>query len=187
MPGVVEPAELQMASPMGLEDEPSLLAEIAASLWKPDYGAWFKIEVEQNRAALGIPSDAVGSVQSRYARRLKGEQLAAWQRKQQNRERDRLAIELHSNNMRHWSPSLIARSIAYFNLTSSWMHSVESGQRRLASRPTIFKVLRLMRDLRPRPEFDEGEHISVYGFDQTYEWVGMAKRGRRQASCLPAL
>ena len=38
-----------------------------------------------------------------------------------------------------------------------------------------------MRDCCPRPVWEEGRHVAVYGFDQTYEWVGMAKRGRRQA------
>eukprot|EP00966_Prymnesium_polylepis_P273304 6313683-Prymnesium_polylepis.1 len=83
--------------------------------------------------------------------------------------------------MRHWSPSLVARSIAYVRLTSSWMHSVESGQRRLASRPSTMKALRAMRDARPQPRWERGAHVFVYGFDQTYEWVGMKKRGRRQA------
>ena len=40
------------------------------------------------------------------------------------RERDQLAIALHADNMRHWSPSLVARSVAYFTLTTSWMHHV---------------------------------------------------------------
>ena len=91
------------------------------------------------------------------------EEKAAWERRQLSRERDQLTIKLHSDNMRHWSPSMLARSVAYFNLTTSWMHSVESGQRRLASRPTTLAVLRDMRDLRPPAEWDEGLHVSFYG------------------------
>ena len=166
----------------------SLLAVIARGLWLPSYHEWFSAEVEQNRALLGRSGGFGAAVQtSRYARRLTGDQLAAWERRQFNRERDQLAIELHTLNMRHWSPSMVARSIAYFNLTTSWMHHVESGQRRLASRPTTFKVLRMMRDLRPEPEWQRGLHVSGFVFDQTYEWVGMAKRGRRQAvECVDA-
>ena len=96
-------------------------------------------------------------------------------------ERDSLAIELHGNNMRHWSPSMVARSISYHQLTTSWMQQVETGQRRLASRPSTLVALRYMRDLRPKPDWLEGEHVFVYAFDQTYEWVGMQKRGRLQA------
>ena len=92
-----------------------------------------------------------------------------------------MAVALHANNMQHWSPSLLARSVAYLPLTTSWMHSNETQQRRLASRPTTHKFLRLMRDVRPEPRWEVGKHVFVYIADQTYEWVGMQKRGRRQA------
>ena len=162
--------------------EESLLQVISRGLWQTSYEAWFQAEVEYNRQLLGRGSAADASMQrSQYARRLRGDQLAAWRRRQLNRERDQLAIELRSANMRQWSPSIVARSISYFHLTTSWQHQVESGQRRLASRPTTFKVLRMMRDAKPEPEWDEGLHVCAFVFDQTYEWVGMAKRGRRQA------
>ena len=83
--------------------------------------------------------------------------------------------------MRCWSSSHVARSIAYFHLTSCWQHSVESGQARLASRPTTLKALRMMRDCRPQTSWLHGRHVFAYAFDQTYEWVGVQKRGRRQA------
>ena len=162
------------------------LQSIASDLWATDYEQLFNIEIERNRqlqSSIGT-SGLTGQQQqlsSRYARRLSGHAREAWEHKQLIRERDQLAIALHASNMRHWSPSLVARSIAYFTLTTSWQHQVESGQRRLASRPTTLKVLRLMRDCCPRPAWEEGLHVAVYGFDQTYEWVGMAKRGRRQA------
>ena len=205
-----------------MEAEPALslsgLKAMVLSLWRPSYESLFEEEIATNRAALGRPG-GFGVLQlTRYARSLKGEKLAAWQRRQLNRERDQMAIELHALNMRHWSPSMLARSVAYFSLTTSWLHQVESGQRRLASRPMTFKVLRcarsqslqvharacartrarhthtptgppfstsrllrMMRDCRPKPDWAEGQHVSCYAFDQTYEWVGMAKRGRRQA------
>jgi hypothetical protein len=162
------------------------LQSIASDLWATDYEQLFNIEIERNRqlqSSIGT-SGLTGQQQqlsSRYARRLSGHAREAWEHKQLIRERDQLAIALHASNMRHWSPSLVARSIAYFTLTTSWQHQVESGQRRLASRPTTLKVLRFMRDCCPRPVWEEGRHVAVYGFDQTYEWVGMAKRGRRQA------
>jgi hypothetical protein len=161
------------------------LEQIASDLWSADYTSVFKVELEHNRA-LGIRYGTFGVTGqqlqlSSYARRLSGHRREAWEHRQLVRERDQLAIALHAANMRHWSHSLVARSIAYFTLTTSWQHQVESGQRRLASRPTTLKVIRWMRDCRPRPVWDEGLHVSVYGFDQTYEWVGMAKRGRRQA------
>ena len=175
----VQAAEAAVASET---EEMTNLTDIARALWQPDYRDWFNDEIERNRAALGRDIDAGRFVQpSRYARRLCGAAAEAWELKHLNRERDQLAIELHARNMRHWSPSMVARSIAYFNLTTSWMHQVESGQRRLASRPTTLKVMRLARDLRPESEWEAGLHVAAYAFDQTYEWVGMAKRGARQA------
>lgn len=38
-----------------------------------------------------------------------------------------------------------------------------------------------MRDVRPRPDWKENKRIAVRAADQTYEWVGVKKRGRRQS------
>ena len=59
-----------------------------------------------------------------------------------------MACALHSNNMQHWSPSLLARSVAYFGRISSVISNEETRQRRLASQPTTMQFLRLMRDCR---------------------------------------
>ena len=55
------------------------------------------------------------------------------------------------------------------------------GKTPYLSRPTTLKFLRLMRDVRPPPVFEVGRHVSLYVADQTYQWVGMKKRGRRQS------
>ena len=39
--------------------------------------------------------------------------------------------------------------------------------------------MRMMRDCRPQVEWDKARHVSFYVADQTYEWVGMKKRGAR--------
>ena len=109
----VQAAEAAVASET---EEMTNLTDIARALWQPDYRDWFNHEIERNRAALGRDIDSGRFVQpSRYARRLCGAAAEAWELKNLNRERDQLAIELHARNMRHWSPSMIARSIAYFN------------------------------------------------------------------------
>jgi len=158
----------------------SPLDTIARLLWRPAYGTLFNEELEHNRALVGRTGSTLPP--TTYRHRLKGRAAAAYDAKQRRRERDQLAIELHANNMRVWSPSLVARSISYFRITTSWMHSVETGQGRLASRPTTMKVMRCMRDVRPTPHWLCGEHVFVYGFDQTYEWIGMQKRGRLDVS-----
>ena len=97
------------------------LGSIVPALWQPTYEQLFSSELERNRALATRLGVFVGQPQqlSAYARRLQGERREAWQRKQLVRERDQLAIALHSYNMRLWSPSLVARSIAYFTLTTS--------------------------------------------------------------------
>ena len=166
----------------GFESTPApkadVLTQIARLLWLPCYVELFAAELEHNRRLVGRSGTTLQP--SSYRARLKGARAEAYDAKQQRRDRDQLAVELHANNMRVWSPSLVARSISYFRLTTSWLHSVETGQRRLASRPVTLKVMRLMHELRPKPDWVEGEHVFVYAFDQTYEWVGMQKRGRRQ-------
>lgn len=172
-------AEVQtLEAEQGAAEDLSLSA-IVPALWLPSYKELFSAELVRNRNLTG----RFGSVlpPSTYRARLKGEAAAAYDAKMLRRERDQLAIELHANNMRAWSPSLVARSIAYFHLTSVWQRSVESGQRRLASQPTTLMVLRQMRDCRPQVSWRPGQHVFAYAFDQTYEWVGMQKRGRRQA------
>ena len=109
------------------------LEQIASDLWSADYTNVFKVELEHNRA-LGIRYGTFGVTGqqlqlSSYARRLSGHRREAWEHRQLVRERDQLAIALHAANMRHWSHSLVARSIAYFTLTTTWQHQVESGQR----------------------------------------------------------
>ena len=58
---------------------------------------------------------------------------------------------------------------------------VERGQRRLADDKTTWKLLRMMRECRPRPAYDMNEAIGVFVFDQSYEWIGMQKRGKRSS------
>jgi hypothetical protein len=42
------------------------------------------------------------------------------------------------------------------------------------------RFMRLMYDCRPKVEWDVGRHVCFYVADQTYEWVGMKKRGARK-------
>ena len=154
------------------------LEDIVPSLWLPSYVDLFRAELAHNRCLTGRSGSALAP--SSYRARLTGTHGEAYDAKMLRRERDQLAIEVHANNMRCWSPSLVARSIAYFHLTSVWQRSVETGQRRLASQPATLKALRLMRDCRPRTAWEHGRHVFAYAFDQTYEWVGMQKHGRRQ-------
>ena len=153
------------------------LRQIALDLWAPDYSALFEMEFEYNLAACGTGFDLAPST---YRARLQGELAERYDQRQRQHQRDEMAIALHANNMRRWSPSLLSRSVAYFNLTTSLMHSEETRQRRLAARPTILQFMRMMRDCRPQVEWDKARHVSFYVADQTYEWVGMKKRGARK-------
>ena len=154
------------------------LKQIALDLWAPDYSVLFEAEFEHNLLACG--SGGYVLPPSTYRARLHGEAAERYDYRRKLQKRDEMAIALHANNMQRWSPSLLARSVAYFNLTTAFMHAEESRQRRLASRPTTMQFLRLMRDCRPRVEWEMAQHVSFYVADQTYEWVGMKKRGARK-------
>ena len=90
--------------------------DISSSLWVGSYTELFDDEYTHNRArscggGYHLPP-------STYRARLTGERAAAyeWRRRQQHR--DEMAIALHANNMQCWSPSLVARSICYFNVNN---------------------------------------------------------------------
>jgi hypothetical protein len=154
------------------------LKQIALQLWAPDYSVLFEAEFEHNLLECGSGGYVLPA--STYRARLHGEAAERYDWRQRQRKRDEMAIALHGNNMQRWSPSLLARSVAYFNLTTSFMHAEESRQRRLASRPTTLQFMRTMRDCRPQVEWEVARHVSFYVADQTYEWVGMKKRGARK-------
>lgn len=176
---VVDPAQ-ERSVPFFQERDglPTTLQGIAPLLWTPSYPALFVREILDSKAVCG-PGYAVQP--SSYRARLHGERLDAYDAKSLARERDAMAVARHSANMRVWTPSLCARSIVYFNGSTSFMSEEETRQRRLASRPATLELLRAMRDCRPEISWAVGQHVMLYAADQTYEWVGMQKRGRRQA------
>ena len=122
------------------------LQHFAKQLWVPDYTQLFLMEFEQNLQAVG--GGAFQLPPSSYRARLQGEAAERYDKRRMQQQRDQMAIALHANNQQHWSPSLLARSVTYFNLASEVIQKEEGRQRRLASRPTTFQFLRLMRDCR---------------------------------------
>ena len=161
-----------------LPAEISRLELIARALWSTNYDEIFSSEMVENERMCGGASSLLPST---YRARLKGEAADKYDRRRRNQQRDELATRLHANNQRHWSPSLVARSIAYFGRTTKFLRRNETRQRRIASKPTQLKVLRMMMKFRPKPNWKKGCHIKCFGYDQTYQWVGVKKRGRRQA------
>lgn len=122
------------------------LQYLAKLLWVPDYTQLFLMEFEQNLQAVG--GGGFQLAPSSYRARLQGEAAERYDLRRMQQQRDQMAIALHANNQQHWSPSLLARSVSYFNLASEVIQKEEGRQRRLASRPTTFQFLRLMRDCR---------------------------------------
>lgn len=149
----------------------------AHELWECDYTPVFAREYASSRERCG---DGYSLPPSSYAARLSGERWEAYKQKMMRRERDRMAAALHGSNMRIWTPSLLARSVCAVS-SNGFLRSIETGGARMASLPATFKFLRLMRSVQPEPVFERSRHVSMYIADQTYEWVGVKKRGRRQA------
>ena len=176
--GEADAAQAASARALRLWHGTAGLQHIAQSMWSADYTALFEAEYELNLLACGAAGYQLPP--STYRARLKGEAAERYDWRQRQQKRDEMAIALHANNMQRWSPSLLARSVAYFNLTTVFMHGEETRQRRLASRPTTFEFMRMMRDCRPKAEWEAAQHVSFYVADQTYEWIGMKKRGARK-------
>ena len=105
------PAEPTAGAARAASVEPDVLTSIAALLWLPSYTELFEAELEHNRTLCGWSGTALPP--SSYRARLLGKQADVYDAKRRRQERDQLAIELHANNMRQWSPSLVARSLAY--------------------------------------------------------------------------
>ena len=164
--------------PLLLSAEISQLELIARALWSTNYDEIFSAELMDNERLCGGSSSLLPST---YRARLKGEAAEKYDLRRRNQRRDELAARLHANNQQHWSPSLVARSIAYFGRTTKFLRRNETRQRRIASKPTQLKVLRMMMKFRPKPHWMKGCHIKCFGYDQTYQWVGVKKRGRRQS------
>ena len=98
------------------EDEP-ILVQMARELWRADYDELFAAEHAANLELLG-PGYRVQP--SSYAQRLTGQRLADYRRRMMNKERDLMAAALHGANMRAWTPSILARSVAYFSSASTY-------------------------------------------------------------------
>ena len=146
---VVEPLAVEAAPSSGMARFPmgsAGLQYLAKLLWVPDYTQLFLMEFEQNLQAVG--GGGFQLAPSSYRARLQGEAAERYDLRRMQQQRDQMAIALHANNQQHWSPSLLARSVTYFNLASEVIQKEEGRQRRLASRPTTFQFLRLMRDCR---------------------------------------
>jgi hypothetical protein len=123
------------------------LEQIASMMWAKDYSILFEKEYEYNSRACG--GGGYDLPPSTYRARLKGEAAESYDWRLRMHKRDEMAIALHANNMRRWSPSLLARSVSYFNLTTEFLHAEESRSRRLASRPPTMRFMRLMFACRP--------------------------------------
>ena len=154
------------------------LRHIASQLWSPSYEELFSYEITENRAECAAGGYALPP--TTYRMRLTDEAALLYDARRQRQKRDEMAIALHANNERRWSPSLLARSICYYNSSTRWMQAEETSQRRIASRPTTLRLLRAMRDCRPAPSWEFGKHVHFFVVDQTYDWIGCKKRGARK-------
>lgn len=148
------------------------LVDFARDLWASSYEAFFAAEdrERENTAIEPMP-------QTSYRARLKGAQTVTYDKKVQRRARKASGAEAHSQNMRAWTHSLLARSISWLNqrVPKRVWFDVE---RTVASRSSCLLLLEEMRNVEPLPPWTRSPHVFVVGADQTYMWQGAKKRGR---------
>ena len=113
------PNEEDIPAPAGVM---SRLRMIARVLWIGCYRALFDAELAENEAVCGLEGQLPPSS---YRARLKGEGAELYDHRRRVQRRDELAIRLHANNERHWSPSLLARSVTYFSNSTAWQRQIE--------------------------------------------------------------
>ena len=143
------------------------LQQIAQLLWLLcGTTIWVRVRVLNERARVWRREAAAARLRL-YRARLAGSAAERYDARRRKEERDEMAISLHAANQQHWSPSMLGRSISYFRHLSAWVHSEETHQRRLASKPIIWDVLRIMRDREPEAPWPRGEHVHAFGADQT--------------------
>ena len=153
----------------------------APLMWSSNYVPLLEVEQMQNAGAQETLLDIYPM--SSYRRRMSNPELIArYDLREVDRMRDTLATVRRSRNMRAWSFSQLARSGSYFNQdvpANVWAE--ESSGRRLASRPTVKRLLQAMVLCEPLPDFHlhVEEWVAVFGVDQTYKWQGCAKGGKR--------
>ena len=133
------PAEVEDAARVPLRGQARLL-EVAGQLWQPNYEDLFRQEFEANCATAN--HGFIELTPSTYRAQLKGESAARYDRKKSARDREELAIRLHSHNQQHWSPSMLARSLAYHLNIPTFISETEVQQRRIASYPIRMQLLR---------------------------------------------
>ena len=124
----------------------SKLQLIAAAFWSTDYKPIFDAEFVANEQECG--GQAAMLAPTSYRQRLSGAAAERYDMRRRSQQRDAMAIRLHSNNQRHWSPSLLARSIAYYGKVSRFVQQNEGHQRRIASKPTVRRFLHMMKEQR---------------------------------------
>ena len=124
----------------------SQLQLIAAAFWSTDYKPIFDAEFVANEQECG--GQVAVLAPTSYRRRLSGAAAERYDVRRRSQQRDEMAIKLHSNNQQHWSPSLLARSIAYYGKVSRFVQQNEGLQRRIASKPTVRRFLHMMKALR---------------------------------------
>ena len=100
----------------------SRLRMIARVLWTGCYRALFDAELAENEDVCG---QAGQLPPTSYRARLKGERAELYDHRRRVQRRDELAIRLHANNERHWSPSMLARSVTYFSSSTAWQRQIE--------------------------------------------------------------
>jgi len=148
----------------------------ARLLWgsADDYRAHLRAEDE---AAGGALHALEHMPQSSYRRRLKGESAVQYDERAAKRARGAMAQLSRVNNMRCWTFSIVARSLAYFNQRVP--HRVwreESADRRLCARTSCSYLLSEMLKVKPQPKWTESPDVAVICADQTYKWQGCRKR-----------
>ena len=124
---------------------------------------------------------AMGTRTQQYCKRLKGDDLVQYLGKDELRASALISVLLKSQNVKHRSLFLAARSISGYRqqIPTKWWNT-ESKCRLMLGKTKTLSLIKTMMDHCPPPEFEVSNDISEYLVDQCHIWKGCQnKHGSR--------
>ena len=152
----------------------------AQMLWSNDYRSW--LQVEQSEAPhLWAAVDLMFSAQtSTYRQRMTDVRLREqYDAKADKQKRDMVAVLRRRRNVHDIPFSVAARSLSYFNQrvpVRVWKD--QQQQLRITHPSTCKKLLEMMKEMEPEPDWIQHEHVAVFCVDQCNHWQA-AKDSRK--------
>lgn len=166
------------------------LEAMAPLLWSPNFKELLAAEVGE-LAKMGVLQGAASAKdaapRSRYFRRGKTKKPEKRAELEVRQMRDAAAAAVRQGNQQTYPLSICARSVAMLMRRSNTFDWAEMLNKRLVlSKPTAFKLVKLMMACKPKVEFRTMRAVAFHIFDQCYKKKGKSRGEHRAAERVDA-